>query len=145
MRIVLQRVSIAQVTVDGETVGKIERGWLALVGIAPGDTHEDCRKLAEKTAVLRAFPDADGKMNLSVADIGGGVLAVSNFTLYADCRKGRRPSFVDAASPEIAEPIYQEFIRSLRALGIPTEQGRFGADMHITLTNEGQVTIILQS
>jgi D-tyrosyl-tRNA(Tyr) deacylase len=145
MRIVLQRVSRAQVDIDGATVGRIERGWLALLGIAPGDGIPQGRWLAEKVANLRAFPDDSGKMNLSVQDIGGGVLVVSQFTLYADCEKGRRPSFVKAAPPAIAEPLYEQFLNELRALGLPVQCGRFGADMQIELVNDGPVTLILES
>lgn len=145
MRAVLQRVSAARVLVDGQVVGEIARGWLALVGVAPTDTPAAAEWLAEKVAHLRCFPDADGKMNLSVLDVAGGVLAVSNFTLYADAAKGRRPSFVAAARPELAEPLYQEFVNGLRALGVPVACGVFGADMRVELTNDGPVTLILDS
>jgi len=131
--------------IAGAVVGEIARGWLALVGIAPDDDEARAKWLADKIVGLRAFPDADGKMNLSVQDIDGGVLAVSNFTLYADCRKGRRPSFLTAAAPAIAEPLYAAFCNALRALGMPVAEGRFGADMQIELTNDGPVTIILDS
>ena len=143
MRIVLQRVSRAKVSVAGETVGVIGRGWLALVGVAPTDTVADAERLAEKVACLRAFGDDAGKMNLSVQDIKGGVLAVSNFTLYADCAKGRRPSFLGAAKPEVAEPLYERFRDGVRAHGVPVQAGRFGADMEIELVNDGPVTLIL--
>lgn len=145
MRVILQRVSAAAVVVAGETVGKVERGWLALVGVAPGDTAKEVGWMAEKVAHLRCFPDADGKMNLSVLDIGGGVLLVSNFTLYADCQKGRRPSFTGAARPEVAEPLVVELANALRALGLPVATGRFGADMRVTLTNDGPVTLVVDS
>ncbi|MBL8865863.1 MAG: D-tyrosyl-tRNA(Tyr) deacylase [Gemmataceae bacterium] len=145
MRVVLQRVTSAKVVVAGETVGAIGRGWLALLGVAPTDTKADAAWLAEKTAYLRCFPDAEGKMNLSVLDIGGAVLAVSQFTLYGDCSKGRRPSFVGAARPEIAEPLYQTFVDGLRSFGIPMSCGVFGADMQVELTNDGPVTMIVDS
>jgi len=145
MRVILQRVSDARVAVDGQTVGDIRRGWLALVGVAPTDTAKDASWLAEKVAHLRCFPDADGKMNLSVLDIIGGVLLVSNFTLYADCQKGRRPSFLGAARPEVAEPLVAELANALRALGVPVVTGQFGADMQVSLTNDGPVTLVLES
>jgi len=145
MRIVLQRVSRAKVEIEGIVVGAIERGWLALLGIAPGDSVAHARWLAEKLVNLRAFPDDAGKMNLSVQDIRGSVLVVSQFTLYAYCDKGRRPNFVKAAPPAIAEPLYEQFLNELRALGIPVECGRFGADMQIELVNDGPVTMILES
>ncbi len=145
MRIVLQRVSEARVMVDGATVGAIGRGWLALVGVAPADTIAEAQWLAEKTAYLRCFPDDDGKMNRSVLDVGGSVLAVSQFTLYGDCAKGRRPSFIGAARPEVAEPLYNEFVNGLRAFGIPVECGIFAADMKVHLVNDGPVTMIIDS
>lgn len=145
MRAVLQRVSAARVVVAGQTVGEIARGWLALVGVSPADTPAAAGWLAEKVAHLRCFPDADGKMNLSVQDVGGAVLAVSNFTLYADAAKGRRPSFVGAARPEQAEPLYQAFVNGLRALGVQTACGVFGAEMRVELTNDGPVTLILDT
>jgi D-tyrosyl-tRNA(Tyr) deacylase len=145
MRVVLQRVSAARVVVDGQTVGEIARGWLALVGVAPTDTAKEIAWMADKIAHLRCFPDADGKMTLGVQDVGGAVLAVSNFTLYADCQKGRRPSFIGAARPEHAEPLYLEFLNHLRALGVPVQTGVFGADMRVELTNDGPVTLVLDS
>ncbi len=145
MRVILQRVSDAQVAVAGQTVADIRRGWLALVGVAPTDTAKDVTWMAEKVAYLRCFPDADGKMSLSVLDIGGGVLLVSNFTLYADCQKGRRPSFLGAARPEVAEPLVAELADALRALGVPVATGQFGADMRVSLTNDGPVTLVLES
>ncbi len=145
MRVVLQRVSSAKVVVDGETVGAIGRGWLALLGVAPTDTKSDAEWLAEKSAYLRCFPDAEGKMNLSVLDIGGALLAVSQFTLYGDCSKGRRPSFVGAARPEVAEPLYQTFVDGLRSFGIPVSCGVFGADMKVHLVNDGPVTLMMDS
>ena len=145
MRVVLQRVSMARVIVDGQTVGAITRGWLALVGFTTTDTPDVLDKMADKIAHLRCLPDDDGKMNRSVQDVGGAVLAVSNFTLYADCRKGRRPSFVDAARPEQAEPLYADFLNRLRALGVPVQAGIFGADMQVELVNDGPVTLVLDS
>ena len=145
MRVVLQRVSRASVTVAGEVVGEVGRGRLALLPVAPGDGEAQAAWLAEKVANLRAFPDADGKMNLSIQDVGGGVLVVSNFTLYADCRKGRRPSFVAAARPEQAEPLCRAFADGLRALGVPVAEGRFGADMQVELVNDGPVTLVLDT
>ena len=145
MRAVLQRVSRAAVIIDGETVGKIERGLLVLLGVAPADTVAEARWLAEKAAGLRIFNDEAGKMNLSVADAGGGVLVVSQFTLYGDCRKGRRPSFLDAALPDVAVPLYEAFVNALRSLGLPVRTGRFGAMMQVELVNDGPVTFIIDS
>ncbi|HEY2786412.1 MAG TPA: D-aminoacyl-tRNA deacylase [Fimbriiglobus sp.] len=145
MRVVLQRVSSARVVVAGEVVGEVGRGWLALVGVAPNDTADNAAWLADKVAGLRCFSDAEGKMNLSVQDVNGGVLVVSQFTLFADCAKGRRPSFIGAARPEIAEPLVSAFANGLRALGIPVGEGRFGADMQVELVNDGPVTIIVDS
>ena len=145
MRVVLQRVSAARVIVAGETVGTTGRGWLALVGVSPADTAKDAAWLADKVAGLRCFSDAEGKMNLSVQDVNGGVLVVSQFTLFADCSKGRRPSFIGAARPEVAEPLVTAFANGLRALGIPVGEGRFGADMQVELTNDGPVTVIVDS
>lgn len=146
MRVVLQRVSHASVTVDGSVVGEVEHGLLLLVGIAPTDTEADARWLANKCAGLRIFADANGKMNRSVVDTGGGILAVSQFTLYGDCRKGRRPSFVGAARPEHAEPLYERFCTLLGDAGCgPIAKGRFGADMKVDLRNDGPVTLVLDS
>ncbi len=145
MRVVLQRVSRAKVSVAGEIVGEIGHGWLSLLGIAPDDTAKDAAWLADKVANLRCFPDADGKMNLSVQDVGGAVLVVSQFTLYGDCTKGRRPSFIAAAQSEVAEPLYVAFQDALKSLGIPVAAGRFGADMAVDLVNDGPVTLIVDS
>src|SRR5262245_18345743 len=145
MRAVVQRVSRARVTVDGAVTGEIGPGLLVLLGVTQSDTREQGQWLAEKIAGLPLFNDADGKMNRDVSEIGGGVLVVSQFTLYGDCRKGRRPSFVDAAPPEIAIPLYEEFINALKALGIPTATGRFGAMMQVELVNDGPVTLIVDS
>lgn len=145
MRAILQRVTAARVAVDGQPVGEIGRGWLVLVGIAPADTSQQVAWTADKIAHLRAFPDAEGKMNLSVLDVGGSVLLVSNFTLHADCQKGRRPSFLGAARPEAAEPLVVGLSDALRALGVPVATGRFGADMQVELTNDGPVTLVIDS
>ncbi|TWU26411.1 D-tyrosyl-tRNA(Tyr) deacylase [Novipirellula galeiformis] len=143
MRIVIQRVSSAKVEVQGRVVGAIERGVLALVGVGHGDTVAEAKWLAEKTAQLRIFPDDEGKMNRSVLDIEGAVLAVSQFTLLGDCRKGRRPAFTAAADPGIANEIYESYCNLLRDVGVPVEQGIFAADMQVSLVNDGPVTLIL--
>lgn len=145
MRAVLQRVRRAKVTVGDETTGEIGVGWLVLLGVAPADTQRDVDRLSEKVANLRAFEDGAGKMNLSVQDVGGSVLAVSQFTLYGDCRKGRRPSFIGAAPPAVAEPLYEAFVVALKALGVPVATGRFAADMQVELVNDGPVTFVLES
>ncbi len=145
MRAVLQRVTAARVVVGEDVVGRVGHGLLVLLGVARTDTPEQARWLAEKVAGLRVFNDADGKMNRDVREAGGGVLVVSQFTLYGDCRKGRRPSFVDAAPPETAVPLYEAFVEELRALGLPTATGRFGAMMRVELTNDGPVTLIVDS
>jgi D-tyrosyl-tRNA(Tyr) deacylase len=141
MRALVQRVSHAQVTVEDEVVGKIDHGFLVLLGITGSDGAGEAQLLAKKIAGLRIFDDADGKMNLSITDVGGAVLAVSQFTLYADTRKGRRPSFVKAARPEQAQPLYAHFCALLAAEGIPVEQGVFQAHMAVALVNNGPVTI----
>ncbi len=143
MRAVLQRVRRAKVTVDGTVVGEVAHGLLVLLGITHADTIDDARKLADRTVGLRIFADAEGKMNRSVADVGGGVLVVSQFTLYGDCRKGRRPSFIHAAPPELAIPLYEGYIEAIRALGVPAATGKFGAMMDVELVNDGPVTLIL--
>jgi D-tyrosyl-tRNA(Tyr) deacylase len=145
MRAVLQRVSRARVVVDGSVVGEIGRGLLVLLGIATGDTPEQARWLADKVVGLRLFSDADGKMNLALADVGGAMLVVSQFTLHGDCRKGRRPSFIEAAAPDVAIPLYEAFINEVRAQGIPTATGRFGAMMQVELINDGPVTLIVDT
>jgi D-tyrosyl-tRNA(Tyr) deacylase len=145
MRAVVQRVSQGRVRIDGVVVGEIQQGLLVLLGVTHNDTLEDAKRLAEKIVSLRIFNDADGKINLGVADVGGGVLIVSQFTLYGDARKGRRPSFIDAAPPEIAIPLYEAFINAVRAQGIPTASGRFGAMMEVELINDGPVTLILDT
>lgn len=141
MRAVIQRVCSASVRVDGNEISRIGPGLLVLVGITHSDGEAEARLLARKIAGLRIFEDSDGKMNASLSDIGGAVLAVSQFTLYADVRKGRRPSFIDAARPEQAEPLYQRFCELLRAEGIPVQQGVFQAHMEVELVNNGPVTI----
>jgi D-tyrosyl-tRNA(Tyr) deacylase len=143
MRVVLQRVSRARVLVGGEVVGEIGRGLLVLLGVAPTDTAEHARWLADKVVSLRIFEDAEGKMNRGLLDVGGAVLVVSQFTLYGDCAKGRRPSFIGAAVPEIAVPLYEAFINAVRAQGVPTATGRFGAMMQVELVNDGPVTLIV--
>jgi D-tyrosyl-tRNA(Tyr) deacylase len=145
MRAVIQRVSEASVTVDGAVVGRIGRGFLVLLGITHGDTNEDVLWIAQKIAGLRVFEDADGKMNLGLADVGGGVLLVSQFTLYGDCRKGRRPSFVEAARPEAAVPLYEAVVAELRGQGLVVETGTFQAHMDVRLLNDGPVTLLLDS
>jgi D-aminoacyl-tRNA deacylase len=146
MRVILQRVKRGSVTVDGSVVGAIEQGFVALVGVTHGDSAAEADLLARKTAHLRVFEDGDGKMNLSALDVGAGVLVVSQFTLYADTRKGRRPSFIDAARPETAAPLVQHYAARLRAEGIQrVEQGVFGAMMQVEILNDGPVTIILDS
>ena len=145
MRAVVQRVSRAAVSVGGEVVGAVERGLLVLVGVAPGDTEAEARWLADKVVGLRIFPDDEGKMNRDVAEAGGGVLVVSQFTLYGDCRKGRRPSFIGAAPPELAEPLYEAFVAAVRANGLPAATGRFGATMQVELVNDGPVTLLVDT
>jgi D-tyrosyl-tRNA(Tyr) deacylase len=145
MRAVIQRVRRAAVVVAGETVGAIDAGWLVLLGVAPADTPVEVAWLADKVANLRAFEDDAGKMNRSVLDIQGGVLVVSQFTLYGDARKGRRPSFTGAAPPAVAEPLYERFAAGLRAVGLPVATGRFGADMQVELVNDGPVTFVLDT
>jgi len=145
MRAVLQRTTAARVTVDGQTVGSIGLGWLVLVGIAPTDAQSDAAKLADRIAGLRAFADEAGKMNLNLNAVQGSVLVVSNFTLYADCRKGRRPSFTQSAAADVALPIYEMFLRELRLLGVPVQAGVFGVDMRIELVNDGPVTFVLDT
>jgi D-tyrosyl-tRNA(Tyr) deacylase len=145
MRAVVQRVSRARVVVDQEVVDQIGRGLLVLLGVAHGDTVEQARWLADKIVGLRIFADDEGKMNRGLADVGGEALVVSQFTLYGDCQKGRRPSFVDAAPPHIAIPLYEEFLNAVRALGIATASGRFGAMMQVELVNDGPVTLIMEN
>jgi D-tyrosyl-tRNA(Tyr) deacylase len=145
LKAVIQRVSRALVVVDGETVGAIGHGLLVLLGVAHGDTGDDARRLAQKTAEMRIFEDDEGRFNLSMIDVAGEALVVSQFTLLADTRRGRRPSFVDAAPPEVAEPLVRQFQEALRALGLTVAGGRFGAHMYVDLVNDGPVTIILDT
>lgn len=144
MRAVVQRVSRASVTVAGEVVGSIGPGLLVLLGITHLDAADQARWLAEKIVGLRLFLDDDGKMNRGVTDIGGGLLVVSQFTLYGECAKGRRPSFIDAARPEHAEPLYLEFINAVKLQGVPVAAGVFGAMMQVELVNDGPVTVIVE-
>jgi len=145
LRAIIQRVKEARVDVDGETVGKIGEGVLVLLGAEKDDSGVDTEYLAEKILTLRIFEDGEGKMNLSVSDTGGSLLVVSQFTLYGDCRKGRRPSFDKAAPPEVAEALYEEFVSKLRARGARVETGRFRAMMDVHLVNWGPVTLMLDS
>lgn len=146
MRVVLQRVSNCTVTVGNKITGEIGRGFLLLLGVENGDTEAEAIKLAKKISGLRIFTDENDKMNLSLADVNGGVLVVSNFTLYADCSHGRRPSFINAARPEISEPLYEFFCEEMRKNGIENVQtGIFGADMQVSLTNDGPVTLVIDS
>lgn len=145
MRAVLTRVNSASVVIDGETVGKIGRGFLILLGIGPEDTEEHCRVLAEKALSLRVFEDQAGKMNLGLEDVGGQVLVISQFTLFGNCRKGRRPSFAGAAGPELGNKLYEKFLENCARLGYPPQHGVFGADMQVESVNDGPVTLILDT
>jgi D-tyrosyl-tRNA(Tyr) deacylase len=142
---VIQRVSRASVVVSTDVVGEIESGLLILLGVGPADTSAQTRWLAEKIAGLRIFADVDGKMNLSLLEVSGAALVVSQFTLYGNCRKGRRPSFVGAAHPDVAEPLYEEFCLVLSSLGLAVERGQFGADMKVSLCNDGPVTLVIDT
>ena len=144
MRLVLQRVSRASVSINGAPARAIARGYCLLVGFTHADTVDQVLWMADKVAGLRVFSDAEGKMNLALADVGGAVLVVSQFTLYGDSAKGRRPSFIDAARPEVAIPLYQRFCAELVARGLPVETGEFGADMQVEIHNDGPVTILLE-
>ena len=145
MRAVVQRVSRAQVTVAGEIVGRIERGFLVLLDVEENDTTEDAAFMAAKVAGLRVFEDAEGKMNLGLSDVGGAMLVVSQFTLLGDCRKGKRPSFIRAARPEQADALYQEFVAAVAGQGIQVETGRFQTHMDVELVNDGPVTLLVDS
>lgn len=145
MRAVLTRVGSASVSIDGQVVGSIGRGFLILLGIGPSDGESQCRYLAEKVLGLRIFEDENGKMNLGLADVGGQVLVVSQFTLYGNCRKGRRPSFTDAAPPELGNRMYERFLEICAELGYPPQHGIFGADMQVESVNDGPVTLILDT
>jgi len=144
VKVVVQRVSRAAVRVDGAAVGAIGRGFLVLVGFTANDAEPALRWMAEKLVGLRVFSDADDKMNLALADVGGALLVVSQFTLYGDVQKGRRPSFIDAAPPAVAEPLYERFVAILRELGATVETGRFGAMMDVELVNDGPVTLVME-
>jgi len=144
VRVTLQRVSKASVTIDQHVVGEIERGYLLLVGFTHTDTNAQAEWMADKIHGLRLFPDAEQKMNLSLDDVGGAVLVVSQFTLYGDAEKGRRPSFIDAAKPEVAIPLYERFVALLRERGLTVATGRFGAMMQVALVNDGPVTLLLE-
>ena len=144
MKAVVQRVLRAAVKVGGETVGEIGRGFLILLGVGKDDTPRCCEKLAVKIAKLRIFADENGKTNLSLSDVGGGILAVSQFTLFADCSHGNRPSFFEAAAPEPANRLYEQFCDELEKLGFPPEKGVFGADMKIDMTADGPFTVLLE-
>ena len=144
MRVVLQRVSSASVTIGGTRAGEIQRGFCLLVGFTHADTVDQVVWMADKIAGLRIFTDPEGKMNLGLADVGGAVLVVSQFTLYGDTLKGRRPSFIDAARPEQAIPLYERFVTELRGKGLRVGTGEFGADMQVELVNDGPVTLILE-
>ena len=145
MRVVVQRCKRAEVTVNDVTIGRIEQGLMLLVGITHDDTEQDAKYLADKVAGLRIFEDETGKMNLSVLETGGQILSVSQFTLYGDCRKGKRPNFMSAARPELAEPLYDQFNELLRSQGLHVETGAFGEMMDVSLTNWGPVTLVIDS
>lgn len=145
MKFVIQRVNHASVKVEGETIGEIGAGYLILMGVGQSDTEEIADKMIKKTMNLRIFKDEEGKINRSIADIGGEVLVVSQFTLYASCKKGNRPSFFDAGSPQMADSLYQYVVEQIRAMGYRVETGEFGADMKVSLENDGPFTIVLDS
>ena len=145
MKAVVTRVDSASVTIDGNINGAIGRGFLILLGVAPGDTPAHCHKLADKILGLRIFEDEEARMNKSLTDIGGEVLVVSQFTLYGDCHKGRRPNFLKAAPPDIAIPLYEQFLRECEALGFPPQHGEFGAKMEVASVNHGPVTLIVDT
>ena len=145
MRVVIQRVSRANVVIDGEINGAIDHGYMLLVGFKDSDTQAIINRMAEKIVHLRVFEDDHGKMNRSLLDVGGSVLSISQFTLYANAKKGRRPSFVEAAKPDLSSPLYDAFNHTLRQYGVTVETGIFGADMKVSLTNDGPVTIVLDS
>ena len=145
MRAVLTRVNSASVTIDGEVVGSIGKGFLILLGVGPQDTEKECRYLAEKALGLRVFEEENGKMNLGLDAVNGQVLVVSQFTLYGNCRRGRRPSFAEAAGPELGNRLYEQYLADCEALGYPPQHGRFGADMQVASVNDGPVTLVLDT
>ena len=145
MRAILTRVTSASVTIGGQTVGQIGKGFLILLGVGPNDTEKECRYLAEKALGLRIFEDENGKMNLGLDSVGGQVLVVSQFTLYGNCRKGRRPSFTEAAGPALGNELYEKFLSICTELGFPPQHGQFGADMKVASVNDGPVTLILDT
>ena len=145
MRAVVTRVKSASVTIDGQVVGNIGQGFLILLGVGPNDTEKECRYLAEKILGLRVFEDENEKMNLGLEAVNGQVLVVSQFTLYGNCRKGRRPSFVEAAPPALGEELYERFLQLCRELGYPPQHGQFGADMQVASVNDGPVTLLLDT
>lgn len=145
MRFVIQRVKHASVTVEGELLGKIEKGFLVLIGVSDSDTKEVADKMMKKMLGLRIFEDENGKTNLSLQDVNGSLLLISQFTLYADCKKGNRPSFIKAGKPDMASDLYDYIIMKCKDAGYPVEQGRFGADMKVELLNDGPFTILLDS
>ncbi|MDQ8164160.1 MAG: D-aminoacyl-tRNA deacylase [Gemmatimonadota bacterium] len=144
MKVLLQRVARARVTVSDREIGAIAAGFVALVGFTHGDGAEQVQWMADKIAGLRVFSDAEGKMNLAITDVGGGVLVVSQFTLYGDAQKGRRPSFIQAAHPDAAVPLYEMFVIALRERALPVQTGEFGAEMQVELVNDGPVTLLLE-
>ena len=145
MRAILTKVTSASVTIDGTVVGKIGKGFLILLGVGPEDTEKQCRYLCEKALGLRIFEDENGKMNLGLEQVGGEVLVVSQFTLYGNCRKGRRPSFTGAADPELGNKLYEQFLKDCEDLGYPPQHGEFGADMKVESVNDGPCTLILDT
>jgi D-tyrosyl-tRNA(Tyr) deacylase len=144
MRLVLQRVSRAAVRIDQQVIGEVGRGYCILVGLTHTDTLAEVQWMAEKVVGLRLFADAEGKMNLGLGEIGGALLVISQFTLYGNAERGRRPSFIDAARPEVAEPLYEEFVARLRGFGVTVATGRFGAMMEVEIHNDGPVTLVLE-
>jgi D-tyrosyl-tRNA(Tyr) deacylase len=145
VKALLQRVASAKVTVDHEIIGEIQHGWLVLLGVGQGDTETEIPKLIDKILGLRLFADTDGRFNLSVQDTKGALLVVSQFTLYADCSRGRRPGFTNAAPPELARLLYEKFVETLRSSGLMIQTGSFGADMKVSLVNDGPVTVMLDT
>ena len=145
MRVVIQRVSRAEVVVDGECIGRIDAGLLVLAGFADGDSDEQLRWMANKIVALRVFEDDEEKMNLCVGDVAGSILLVPNFTLYADCQKGRRPGFSGAAAPDVATALFERFVAMVQESGVGVQKGRFGAHMLVSLSNDGPVTLIIDS